>query len=558
MVMRRGLAQVLSCCVVACGVIASTTLAQREALGILERRPADADRLQWHIADPEQQAVEVRGVLEAITRPADRKFAEAVLERLESIVLDRQVRLSLQDVLHRAVVNSFSVRVDSYNPAISTASVVEAEAAFDAVFFTTASNNKVDAPAPSQLVGTSSDTVNLSGGIRKLLPTGGRLTAQLGLTRNETNNQFQIVNPVYTSFFQAELAQPILRGAGLDFNRAQIRISRNDLRVSREGFKRRLRDVLVDTERAYWRLVQARREVAIRARVLSEFEKVYDYLWQRRDFDVYQIQLSETQANIERSKADFIRVGSQVRNAEDTLLALLNDPELNLVDDIEIIPTDFPTTDETTIDRVADVQVALDHRSELEELRVGIETAGLRVGQAKNQALPRFDFQFRFTSSGLGRNAHNAFGQVSENDFINYFVGFDLELPIGNRAREATLRRARLGHAQTIAALKARIEGVILEVNTAARAVRTAFDRIDPNLESAEANESQVASVIARQERKDFTALNQELGARNGLANSRSALLNDLVDYSIAIIELERAKGTVLGFNNIELAEDGR
>ena len=99
-------------------------------------------------------------------------------------------------------------------------------------------------------------------------------------------------------------------------------------------------------------------------------------------------------------------------------------------------------------------------------------------------------------------------------------------------------------------------ERVILEVNTAARAVQTAFDTIDPAMASADANEDQVNSVIARQERKDFTALNQELNARSSLAGSRSPLLDDLVLYNIAAAELERAKGTLPEYDNVLITSD--
>ena len=293
--------------------------------------------------------------------------------------------------------------------------------------------------------------------------------------------------------------------------------------------------------------------MTISARLVSEFEKIYDYLWQRRDFDTYQIQLSQTKASLETQKADFISLVSAVKDAEDRLLVVMNDPKLNLAQDVEIIPTDFPSDEPVEVDVPGAVQEALEKRSEIKESRWLIDNADIRVGIAKNQALPQLDVLFRYTVDGLGPSADDAFDEVTQSDFMEYLVIVDFEVPVGNRERQALLRQARLVHAQQIAALKFQIEQVILEVNLAVRAIRTSFDRLEPNLQSADANEAQVASVVARQERKDFSALDRELSARRSLASSRSALLDSLIRYNVAVIALERFKGTLLDYDNVIL-----
>ncbi len=543
--------------VLACSLLVTTAaLGQIDRLSKLEQRPADVDRITWHTEDPQVAIAFIEKELPNITRQADRTFANRLLERLHSIERPNKIRLSLSDAVRRLLVNSHTVRVQSYNPAINTASVVEAEAAFDSVYFMNLSKNVRDVPTASQLAGSKIDSFSLTGGLRKLLPNGMQVSASLNISRVATDNQFQTLNPAYNSAFVGDLTQPLLRNSGIDFNRSNISIARNDRKISQQAFKRQVRQSLFLTEQLYWQLVRARREVTIRARLLSEFEKIYDFLWQRRDFDTYQIQLSQTKANLESSKADFIRVVNELHNAEDRLVATMNDPELNLATHVEIIPEDFPTSAPLALDSLAEVQAALDSRSEIAEARLQIDNANVRVGVAKNLALPRLDLNFRYTVNGLGSNGDQAFDQVTQSNFIEYLVGLNFEVPVGNRAAEAAERRARLIHAQQMAALKAQTEQVILDVNLAVRNIHTTYQLIDPSLESAQANEDQVTSVIARAERKDFTALNQELGARNALATSRSALLDALVQYNIAIIELERSKGTLLDYNNISLLED--
>ncbi len=529
---------------------------QVDRISRLEKRPAEVDPIGWHTSDPEQAIQFIEGELPALTNTADEKFATSLLARLRSIQRPDVVRLTLEDAVHRALANSHNIRVQSYSPAIGTTNVVEAEAAFDAAYFMNMTKNVQDVPTATQLAGSKVDVFALTGGIRKTLPNGMQVSTSLDIQRRSSDNQFQFINPVYTSAFVADFTQPLLRNSGLDFNRSRIEIANNDRKISEETFRRQVRDSIFTVEQFYWQLVAARRELTIRARLLSEFEKIFDFLWQRRDFDTYQIQLSQTRANLEQSRADFIRIANEVYDSEDRLTAAINDPALNLADDIEIVPADFPALLPLSLDPLAEAQIALDRRSEINEARLQIDNAYVSVGAAKNQALPRLDLTFRYTVDGLGVSGDDAFDQLSQSDFMQYLVVLDFEVPIGNRAREAALRRARLQHAQLIAALKARIESVILEVNVAVRAIRTAFEVIEPNLKAAEANEDEVASVIARAERKDFLTLNQELGARNSLAGTRSQLLQALVRYHMAIIELERAKGTLLEYNNIAFAAE--
>jgi outer membrane protein TolC len=518
--------------------------------------PADPQRVLWHVLDPSNARKYAEDQLGQVTKRADQRYYERLLARIDSIALPDKAVLTLEDALRRAMVNSLAVRVASYNPAIDTTRVVEAEAAFDATFFANLTKNKQNRPSASTLVGTDVDSFDMTGGVRKRLPTGMQVATTLNIRRVFNTFAFQQLNPAYDSAFAVELRQPFLQGFGIDFNRSFIRLARLDRRISEHAFRRQVITTLVDVERAFWDLVIARREVVLSGRLLCDFEQIYDYLYQRRDFDAYQIQIAETKARLEREKARFIQILANVRNAEDRLINLLNDPTLDLSDNVEIIPLDFPSQAPVLLDRLSEVQAALDHRPELREAKLGVKRARIAVGQAKNQALPRLDTVFRYTVDGLGSSAHRAFSEVTKNDFHEYFIGVEFEWPIGNRGPRAAHHRASLQHAQAIAALERVFEDVIFDVNLRVRAVQTSYDQIQPEFESVEANDDQVEAIRARAESKNFVQLSQELNALQTLAARRRSLLSSLVEYTMAIIELERAKGTLPEYNNIVLTAD--
>ncbi len=514
-----------------------------------------ADRLDWHLPDPEADRPRIQAELEQARRDNDRiriAYHERVLERINTIRRPKQIHLTLEEALHRTLEHSYAIETQSYNPAIETTRVVEAEAVFDALFYTNITKNNIDRPTGSQLAATDIDQFTSRYGIRKLLPTGAQVGASFGLNRTKIGAfAFQEVNPEYTADLQIEARQPLLRGFGIDYNRSQILLYQNSLEISRWAFQRHVRDTLSLVEELYWRLAQARRDVIITAKLLADFEAIYTYLEARKEFDVIPVQLNMVKANLERSRADFIGRRAGVTDAEDRLIAAMNDPDIPLGANMEIIPDDFPQLERIIVDPLAEVQTALDNRAELKEQELAIASAKIAVGQAKNLELPRFDLTFRTTFDGLSGTADRAFDELSRRKFIEYYIGVDFEIPIGNRGPCAAHRRAQLQRAQAQAALKVLFEEVIRDVHLAIRELDTSYDVIGPSFESAEARHREVEATVARAERKDLATLNTELAARQGLASDRRAMLNAMVSYNIAIIHLEQAKGTLLHYNNV-------
>ncbi len=531
-----------------------------DPVGQLDRRggePIDPQRILTHLPDPtlERSRAEERLATEEFAK-SERLYIQRVIDRVSIIGRSEKLPLTLEDAIQRAMANSLTVRVSSYDPAINTARAVEAEAAFDASFFANFSRNKQNRPSASALIGSNVDTQVYTAGLTKLLANGMRATTTFNMNRTSNDFQFQDFDPVWNSAISVELRQPFARGFGIDFNRSGIRLAQLDRRISRETFRRQVIDTLVDVEQAYWNLVSARREVAIQARLLGRFEQIYEFLLVRRTFDAYKIQISDTKARLETSKAAFIQAIANVRNAEDRLINLMNDPRIDLADDVEILPLDFPGNAPVVLDRLSEVQIALDHRPELSEADLRVKQARIAVGQAKNQILPQFDVTFRYTVDGLGISADDAFDEVTKNDFHEYFISLEFEIPVGNRGPKARLQQARLRHGQSMAGLKLAFENVILDVNIRLRNVESFYDQIAPNLESAEANKDQAQAIKARAESKNFVQLNQELNALTSLASSRRNLLRALIDFNMAIIELERAKGTLPEYDNVIITSD--
>jgi outer membrane protein TolC len=425
------------------------------------------------------------------------------------------------------------------------------------IFFSNATFVKSNSPTATTLAATDSTNRVFNTGISKLLPSGMTTSVTWGVIRNEFDSAFAFstLNPSYRNSLTFQVRQPFLRGFGIDFNRAQINVTNNDRLISEQAFERGVQDHLLNTEEAYWRLVATRRNLVIEARLIAEFQKIYDFLEARRDFDATQVEITQAKARLDTQIANFVRVKQSVLNAEDNLKNFLNDPSLNLVDGVEIVPNEFLTAEPITLDRLAELQSALDNRQELKEAELGIESAQINVGVAKNQALPRFDVVFDYTYDALGKSQHDSFQNLSDFDFHNYRVQLQFEWPIGNRGARAALIRARRQHAQALAALKQQIEVIILDVNVAIRELNTNYEQIGANLTSVQSQIEQVEAIRERAERMDPDQLNRELGAIQGIASARRNLLLALQNYNVAISRLERAKGTLLDYDDVVVVD---
>ncbi len=513
-----------------------------------------ADRLLWHLPAPESAKETVLEDAKRWTGPGAEVKCDALLAQIDSIRRPQQVHLTLEEAIRRALANNYAIQTFSYDPAIATARIVEEQARFDALLFGGVLNRKVDQPTASTLFSTGADFLTVEAGIRKLLPAGTRVEGKYELSRVKQSFAFQTLNPAYTSRFSLAFEQPLLRGFGLELNRSGILIAKNNRRISDFAFRDNVEAILQAVEQRYWSLVQARRNLVIRAREVADFEAIREYVVARQDFDMSPVNLHTTEAQLTEIRTNFVADRSAVFDAEDELIALLNDPKISLADNIELIPDDSPHLERIIVDPLAEAQAALDNRPDIAAKELELANTRIDVGVAENSEQPLVNLSFTVTAQGLGANADLSFDDVTGGNFISYDVGVRVELPIGNRGLRASTRRARLQRDRVVADLKTTLEEAIRKVNLAVRAVDTSYELLAPAYESLEARQREVNSTIARAERKDYATLTTELGAWRSLAATRRAIFNVMVNYNLAISALEREKGTLLEYNNVVIS----
>lgn len=489
-----------------------------------------------------------------VLRNYERVSAKA-LEYLKRLERPQRVQVPLIECIQRALQNNYAIRIEGFQPAIRETQVVEAEAAFDAAFFLDTTYSNQDRPTASQLNSAQSDLRSLRGGLRKMTATGMEASVGLNYAKNFVNNQFTTINPSYVTTFVASLRQPLLRGFGLDYNRSFIEIARVDQRIASERFEQQVRDSLFDVEAAYWELMQRRRQVMVLAESVGQYYATYRSMDERKGQDATPVEINNSLSNWKSQEVRLFEAMRLVRDAEDRLKNLVNDPQFKLSDELELIPTDTPLVAPLAVDQFADVRTALDERSEIDQSRLQIEQTRIQTMRAKNETMPQLDLSFNYEVEGLSNSADSSWDRMTTNRFRSYAVTLNFSYPLGNRGPQAALQRAQLQERQAIVGLHRTMDAVVEEVNNAVRTLVQRYEDMPPQLIAARAAVLNLQALQARSVVINPTFLQTELQAVEQITNTRTTLLRVVIDYNIAIVALERAKGTLLEYNNIQIAD---
>src|SRR5687768_13600968 len=477
------------------------------------------------------------------------------------------LRMGLQDIIHRAVANNAASRVAAYQAAIDEARILEAEARFDPTVFANVlvQNQHRNAQLPGSLSQFAEIFSQVAAaGLRQTLPTGGQVELRYQTTRSrnlrqDVLGQVEPGAPVYDNELVAQITQPLLRDFGDDVNQARITIARNDYRISALEWRQELERVLADVEEAYWQLWLAQRNVEIGEQFLRETERTEDILIKRLGQDTSRVQVSQARAQVESADVDLQDRRGRVLNLSVELKRLMNDPDLPVVGGDVIVPADAPTDDAIRTSLADQVETALQNRYELMQQKLRIENADTVVGAGKDNLQPVLNLTGQVGVLGQVTDFDRAFTNQLNTDLINWAIGLEFELPIGNRAARAIYHRTLLQRLQAIEEFRGLADQVRGDVQQAHDNVATTWNGIVAARRQVFASEDYLDALRARERAGEPLTpefVNRILQAQTEVTQARRIEAQAIASYNISLSQLERAKGTLLRYNQIGLRED--
>ena len=501
-----------------------------------------------------------------------------------------------------------------YDPALAETTpfngVEYALSAFDAQLSSSLSYSRNDHPqnidASNAVFGQffanvfQQDTSTFNTQLTKITAQGGQFTVGSNIVYDNNNNPTRQTREDWNTAFQVQFAQPLLQGAGAQFNRiagpynpfvfvpggAQLSpafdgvlLARINVDISLADFEGGVRNLVSDTENAYWELAFAWRNLETSNLALKSGRQT----WKKIHL-LYVVGSKGGEANQEaQARAQYFQFKSQTQTllnelfrAENRLRYVMG---LAATDGRLIRPIEKPTVAKVNFDWREITEEALARSVDLRRQKWRIKAQELQVIAAKNMIMPRLDMNgtYRWLGDGdklFGGNVYNpnpfnSNGSVNPNSLLSgagsfatlgggafqeWQLGLQSTMSLGFRKELATLRYYQLNLAKERAKLQDEELEVSHQLADAMRQMELNYELTETNFNRTLAADRQVAAVQAAYDAETVT-LDQLLEAQRLQADAQTSYFRTLLDYQRAIIMVHYRKGSLLDYNNVYLAE---
>ncbi len=463
--------------------------------------------------------------------------------------------LSLDDVIQRTLANSPEIRVVSFDPSISIFEITKAASKFDITAFGDINYEDNDNPENSIYQSGQSYSWTNDAGIKQKLTTGADWSLTYAFTRNWDDLAGRTYSTRYEPILSFQLRQPLLRDAWKNLNLSGVDIAKLNYLIAMLTFRQKAEDITAKVISSYWQLVQAQQNVDIYEKLLKQTEDTLTKVLGRREIDASEVQIQQAQAYVKARQAALIQAQKQVLDQQDVIIRLISDSQLNLLEEIKIIPASQPSLEKKELEINKLLETTIQNNPVIQQARVGINIADINIRIAKNQKMPRLDLVTSLRTQSLDDGPENAFWDMYRTDYVSYGIGLSLEYPLGNRNRNAELMQRRLTRRKAVVTLENITDQAAQLTKEVARRVETDYIEIEKQKAASEAARLHLevlaeSEVIRDKLTPEFMLL--MLQAQEFLANSQIAEIRAVTDYNIAIAELSRITGTILELRLIE------
>lgn len=428
-------------------------------------------------------------------------------------------------------------------------------------------------------------------GVTKRAATGGIFRLGSNTEYVSSSAPYNFFTSVASTAVGGEVIQPLLRGAGADFNRVAgvyaipggfngVVLGRINTDISLLDFEAAVRSVLIDVERAYWDLAMAYRDldvkIAARDATLETWRLIHRKLQigalgadeeaEARAREQYYLLQAQVENAYSGAAPISAALGSTVGNAvlgnsagvlgnERRLRQLLGLPP---TDNRLIRPVTEPTHAAVSFDWQKSLTDALTRRVELRRQTLTVRRREAELSATRNLRLPRLDavagVNYRTFSNELSQTVIPPNSLSSSFGNVNYNVGFNFSMPLGNRLAKTAVRNAELQLARERAILEEQRLHVSHELTNSIVEMDRAFTVMNTSYNRRAAAEQQTAAVMRKYE-VGSVGLEPVLDSQRRLADAEAAYFRAVFDYNRALADVHLARGTLLDYDGVKLAD---
>jgi outer membrane protein TolC len=396
--------------------------------------------------------------------------------------------------------------------------------------------------------------------------------------RSLLNSSVPLFNPSITGFLDLQISQNLLQGFNIGVNNRDIRIAKNNMKVTNLQLKLQVATTVSAALNLYWDLVSFLDAVRIKERALATSQKLYDDDQKMVKIgSLPAVEVTRAAAQVSVGKEDLLFAQTNVQQQEIVLKnALSRNAMANAwLDDVHIVPLNpiqVPKTDELKpLPEL--IPEAMANRVELEQSKVNIDSQKIAIRGSRNGLLPTLQAFLELTNNGLSGPVNpiyngesgtpdlyfaggtgNALAQIFRRDFPNYSAGVSLTIPFRNRAAQADYVTDQLQLRQAELRLQRVANQVTVDVKTALIGLQQARARYETAVDTRKLGEQSLKDEQNRFQH-GVSTVTLVIQAQRDLASDEDAEVQAMANYTHAKIAFDMAMGRTLDVNNISMQE---
>jgi outer membrane protein TolC len=404
------------------------------------------------------------------------------------------------------------------------------------------------------------------------------LNAQLTYASRYTNvnSPDYTLNPFTSGFLDLVLTQNLLYGFGRAVTGRNIRVQKNNVKISDLQFQQQVIATVSAALNLYWDLVSfdedvhaRQREVATAQQLLEDNKKLVEF------GTAAPIEITRAESQLYASQQDLVTSQTNLLQQETILKNYLS---RNGVADagltaLHIVPLDKFQIPEKDEGRPLEdlIRQALAVRAEMEQAHLNLASNQMNLVGIKNSLKPTLQAFAEVTNNGLsgdlagvgllqGYNSPlvggygNLLSQIFRRDYPNYSAGISLNIALRNRAAKADYATSLLELRQNELNLRKNINQIRVDVQNAIVGVQQARSRYEAATKSRVLQEQTLAGDQKRYALGATVAF-QVVQDQRDLATAQSSEVQSMANYTHARIALDQALGTTLEVNEVSIDE---
>ncbi len=464
------------------------------------------------------------------------------------------VPLSVDACVGRALAKNFTVRIQQFTIPEAKDSVVIAQSAYDPTFgYTGQKTVTQDALLPGAvnlvngILATHSNYQVSDLTVTQPVITGGTLSGNYSLIRQQTNPSINFPNPAYAANASITVVQPLLQGAGTDYGRAAIESARLGVRIANLNFKSTVLTLVYNVEIAYFNLLYAREQYKVQQDTLKLAQQLLSENTIKRQTGVLtDLDVMQARTGVALAQNQLILDEQLVHNAEDVLLQDLGDREFKTAVGL----VSFPEVGEPAVSFDHSYKLARDNGPSLAVVQAVIEQYKLAALKAKRNYLPVLNVN---GGAGYATSAHSDYqANFGTWNGYNWTAGLTVSIPWGMRANRALYRQAMATVHSEEVTLDQTDQTLVVQVRAAVRGVQTNIASVRASTQATQFAEKQYELQKAEFDAGLATSYDV-LQAQNNLETSRVSELQAKVALLSAVADLRFLEGSSLDIYHINL-----